>query len=81
MYAVEPNEPMLAKATTLLSAYPGFTAVPGTAENTTLPHNSVDAVMAGQAFHWFDAGKCKAEFTRILKANALCISGMERAEH
>lgn len=71
VYAVEPNEPMLAKATTLLSDYPGFTAVPGTAENTTLPDSSVDAVMAGQAFHWFNAAKSKAEFTRILKAHGL----------
>ena len=71
VYAVEPNAPMLAKATALLNNYPGFTAVPGTAENTTLANNSVDAVMAGQAYHWFDAEKSKAEFTGILKANGL----------
>lgn len=69
--AVEPNAPMLEKATTLLNDYPGFIAVPGTAENTTLPNGSVDAVMAGQAFHWFDAEKSKAEFTRILKPHGL----------
>ena len=73
VYAVEPNEPMLAKAITLLNDYPGFTAVAGTAENTTLANNSVDAVMAAQAFHWFDAEKSKAEFTRILKANGLVL--------
>jgi ubiquinone/menaquinone biosynthesis C-methylase UbiE len=64
---------MLAKAITLLNDYPGFTAVTGTAENTTLANNSVDAVMAAQAFHWFDAEKSKAEFTRILKANGLVL--------
>lgn len=73
VYAVEPNEPMLAKAIALLNNYPGFTAVPGTAENTTLPNNSVDAVMAGQAFHWFHAAKSRAEFTRILKAHGLVV--------
>ncbi|OQP48037.1 methyltransferase type 11 [Niastella yeongjuensis] len=71
VYAVEPNAPMLAKATTLLQDYPGFTAVPGTAENTTLPENSVDAIMAGQAFHWFNPENSKAEFTRILKPQGL----------
>ena len=71
--AVEPNGPMLTKATALLNNYPGFTAVAGTAENTTLANNSVDAVMAAQAFHWFDAEKSKAEFTRILKANGLVV--------
>lgn len=73
VYAVEPNRPMLAKATALLNGYPGFTAVPGTAENTTLPNSSVDAIMAGQAFHWFDAEKSKAEFTRVLKAHGLVV--------
>lgn len=71
VYAVEPNGPMLAKATALLNNYPGFTAVTGTAENTMLANNSVDAIMAAQAFHWFDAEKSKAEFTRIIKANGL----------
>jgi len=71
VYAVEPNEPMLSKAITLLKDYPGFTAVPGTAENTTLPNGSVDAVMAGQAYHWFDPEKSRTEFTRILKPHGL----------
>lgn len=71
VYAVEPNEPMLAKATSLLNDYPGFTPVPGTAENTSLPDNSMDAVIAGQAYHWFDAEKSKKEFTRILKPHGL----------
>jgi SAM-dependent methyltransferase len=69
--AVEPNEPMLAEATRQLKHYPGFTAVPATAENTTLPNNSVDAVIAGQAFHWFNAERSKAEFIRILKPHGL----------
>jgi SAM-dependent methyltransferase len=41
--------------------------VKGLAEVTTLPYRSVDFVTAGQAYHWFDADKAKAEFKRILK--------------
>jgi len=73
VYAVEPNGPMLEKATALLKEQPGFTAVNGTAEESTLPNGSVDAVMAGQAFHWFNPEKSKAEFTRILKPNGLVV--------
>lgn len=44
-----------------------FTSVAATAENTTLSDRSVDFVTAGQAFHWFDAGKARREFARVLK--------------
>lgn len=71
VFAVEPNEEMLAKARELLGKSPGFHAVPGTAENTTLAADSVDAIIAGQAFHWFNAEKSKAEFKRILKEDGL----------
>jgi len=71
VYAVEPNEPMLTKAITLLNDYSGFTPVTGTAENTTLADGSVDAVVAGQAYHWFDPEKSRIEFARILKPHGL----------
>src|ERR1700743_2267340 len=45
--AVEPNNEMREKAIELLAAYPRFNAVNGTAENTTLADNSMDAVIAG----------------------------------
>lgn len=69
--AVEPNKEMLDKAIELLGNYPNFSSAPGTAENTTLKNHSVDAVIAGQAFHWFDREKCKLEFRRILKNGGL----------
>src|ERR1700752_3369323 len=47
----------------------GFHSVAATAENTTLATNSIDAIIAGQAFHWFDREKTKPEFKRILKPN------------
>jgi len=37
------------------------------AEATTLADKSVDAITAGQAFHWFDREKARAEFARILR--------------
>ncbi|SDQ00178.1 Methyltransferase domain-containing protein [Mucilaginibacter sp. OK268] len=69
--AVEPNAEMRDKATELLSTYPGFTVADGTAENTGLADKSVDAVIAGQAFHWFNAQNARAEFKRILKPGGI----------
>src|SRR4051812_35067235 len=42
VFAVEPNGPMREAAERLLTAYPAFTSVPGTAEATTLADHSVD---------------------------------------
>ena len=66
--AVEPNRQMREAGERLLEGYPRFQSVAGRAEATTLPEQSVDFVTAGQAFHWFDRNKAKAEFSRILKA-------------
>lgn len=70
VYAVEPNKEMREAAERLLEGYKSFKSVDGTAEKTTLPDNTIDLVTAGQAFHWFDIPKCKAEFKRILKPNS-----------
>jgi ubiquinone/menaquinone biosynthesis C-methylase UbiE len=51
----------------LLNGFPNFKSMEGTAEQTTLPDNSVDVIVSAQAFHWFDREKSKAEFSRILK--------------
>jgi ubiquinone/menaquinone biosynthesis C-methylase UbiE len=67
VYAVEPNAAMRQAAERLLSKYPGFHSVAGNAEATSLPDHSVDFVVAGQAFHWFDHLKARAEFQRVLK--------------
>lgn len=64
---VEPNAEMRNKSEALLSHYPSFSVSPGTAEETQLSDSSVDVIIAGQAFHWFDVEKCKIEFKRILK--------------
>lgn len=54
VFAVEPNGAMREAAERLLGNHPHFQSVPGTAEATGLQGDSVDAVVAGQAFHWFD---------------------------
>ena len=59
---VEPNRQMREAGERLRQDYPRFQSVAGRAEATTLPEQSVDFVTAGQAFHWFDRTKAKAEF-------------------
>ena len=56
-----------AAAETLLGSVPRFHSVHGTAEATTLTDHSVDYIVAGQAFHWFDVDRAQNEFLRILR--------------
>jgi len=69
--AVEPNKEMREKAIDLLGGFPGFSAIAGAAENTGLPPESIDAIICGQAFHWFDVINAKEEFKRILKPDGI----------
>jgi SAM-dependent methyltransferase len=69
---IEPNGPMREAGEKFLGAYPRFRSINGTAEATTLGECSVDFVIAGQAFHWFDAEKASAEFRRVLRAGGWC---------
>ncbi|MBM7788406.1 class I SAM-dependent methyltransferase [Tenggerimyces flavus] len=48
----------------------GITAVEGTAERTGLPHCCADAVVAGTAWHWFDAHLATREVARLLATPA-----------
>lgn len=67
VFAVEPNAEMRGAAEERLAGHPRFHSVAGTAEATTLPGGSVDPVVAGQAFHWFDRERFRAECRRILR--------------
>ena len=67
VYAVEPNDEMRKAAESQLNDFPGFHSVAGRAEATTLDSQSVDVVVAAQAFHWFDRPATKREFRRILR--------------
>ena len=63
---VEPNQDMREAGKRFLAAYPRFRAVDGRAEATTLDEASVDGIVAGQSFHWFDPEPTRQEFARIL---------------
>ncbi len=69
VYGIEPNNEMRQAAERLLASYPAFHSIAAQAEATTLPDASIDYVVAGQAFHWFDRARTKQEFARILKAD------------
>ncbi len=62
--AVEPVAEMRHK---LAQAAPGVQVVDATAEATTLPTASADAVVAAQAFHWFRGEEALAEMHRVLR--------------
>lgn len=68
VFGVEPNLEMREAGERLLKPYANFSSVAGTAEATALPDHSVDLIVAGQAFHWFDRLRCRTEFLRILKS-------------
>lgn len=67
VFGVEPNPEMRRAGERFLGEYGGFASVDATAEETGLSEGSVDFVVAGQAFHWFDPGPTKDEFGRILR--------------
>lgn len=67
VFGVEPNTEMRKAGEQILNGYPKFKSVDGSAESTTLPDHSVDFVVAGQAFHWFDRQNARPEFKRILQ--------------
>ncbi|MCM0675503.1 class I SAM-dependent methyltransferase [Micromonospora phytophila] len=61
---VEPDPGMRAQ---LDAATPGVTALAGSAESLPLPDGAADAVLVGQAYHWFDKERAHAEIARVLR--------------
>jgi SAM-dependent methyltransferase len=61
--AVEPDPAMLS---VLRRALPTVRALRGSAEAVPLPNASVDAVVAGNAMHWFDMDVAGPEIARVL---------------
>lgn len=59
--AVEPAAPMRALVPARAEV------LGGTAESLPLADGSVDAVLVGQAFHWFDAARALPEIARVLR--------------
>jgi SAM-dependent methyltransferase len=62
--AVDPSAPMLDQ---LRARLPLVQTGVGGAEAVPLPDGSVDAVVAGQAAHWFDPAPAAAELRRVLR--------------
>jgi SAM-dependent methyltransferase len=73
VYGIEPNKEMREAAERRFKRYKDFVSVNATAEDTTLGDRSVDFVVAGQAFHWFDLRTAKIEFRRILRPNGFVV--------
>lgn len=70
--AIEPNAEMQTALAELERCYPRLRANTGTAERTGLPARSADLITVGQAMHWFDLERTRAEFVRILKPGGWC---------
>lgn len=62
--AVEPDEEMLDE---LVRRHGAVRALPGSAERIPLPDGTVDAVLVGQAFHWFAPDRALPEIARVLR--------------
>ncbi|MEV8094536.1 class I SAM-dependent methyltransferase [Kitasatospora sp. NPDC085879] len=66
--AVEPDPAML---TELRRSLPAVRSLPGSAEAIPLPAASVDAVLAGNAMHWFDMAIAGPEIARVLAPDGI----------
>jgi MOSC domain-containing protein YiiM/SAM-dependent methyltransferase len=64
LIAVEPIAEMAAK---LAAAVPNAEIRKGTAEDIPAENHSIDAVVVGQAFHWFDGIRALSELRRVLR--------------
>ncbi len=73
VFAVEPNDDMRGIAQSELNNYDKLTVIKGDSSHTNLKDNSVDFVVAAQAFHWFDTDEFREECKRIQKQGAKVI--------
>lgn len=62
--AIEPLQTLRDK---LATGLPGVRSLEGRAEALPLPDHAVHAVVAGQAFHWFDVEPALEEIVRVLR--------------
>jgi SAM-dependent methyltransferase len=66
-HRVQPVEPDAGMRERLAATTPDVTPLAGSAERIPLEDGSVDAVVAGQAYHWFDPEPAHAEIARVLR--------------
>ncbi|NJP34050.1 class I SAM-dependent methyltransferase [Micromonospora thermarum] len=62
--AVEPDPGMRAR---FAATTPDAPALAGSAESVPLPDGYADAVLVGQAYHWFDRERAHPEIARVLR--------------
>jgi SAM-dependent methyltransferase len=68
---VIPVEPDPLMRVRLAERTPEVTPLAGSAESIPLPDTSVDAVLVGQAYHWFDRDKAHAEIGRVVRSGGV----------
>ncbi len=66
-HRVSALEPLQEMREILRARLPGARVLAGSAERLPLPDCSVDAVVVGSAFHWFDQRRALAEIARVLR--------------
>ncbi|MDQ7906963.1 class I SAM-dependent methyltransferase [Phytohabitans sp. ZYX-F-186] len=66
-YQVTPVEPDAGMRDQLAASTGGVTALAGFAEAVPLPDGAAEAVVAGQAYHWFDRERAHPEIARLLR--------------
>jgi SAM-dependent methyltransferase len=67
-YEALPVEPDGAMRAQLAATTPGTIPLGGCAEAVPLTDGSADAVISGQAYHWFDLDRAHTEAARVLRA-------------
>ena len=78
---IEPNAAMRANAIDQVVQSSNFAWSDGTAEATKLADASVNGIVVGTAFHWFDPVATKLEFRRVLHPDGwVALFGCERDE-
>jgi len=74
IHAVEPNDDMRKQLAVTMLPFPNVSIIDSTAEETTLPDNSVDIIICSQSLGWFDLKAFRTECNRIGKRDGSIIS-------
>ena len=70
-HAVIAVEPLAEMRAILQERLPAARVIAGSAEELPLAERSVDAVVVGAAFHWFDQERALAEIARVLRGGGI----------
>ncbi|HEX2945606.1 MAG TPA: methyltransferase domain-containing protein [Clostridia bacterium] len=73
VFCVEPNRDMRNLSNDRLNHYKHYVSVPKPAEDTGIKSNSIDYIVCGNTYDYFDRHLAKPEFKRILKKDGKVI--------